>query len=142
MHAGKKTWLGSDRLVIIEREIHNENHIYEAMQFTRELALAHGFSDHLALKLQFAAEEACTNAYEYGLKQPDNTIQFTWKVNEESMEMFVRQTGGNFTLILDEEINYGDRGRGLSLIMHAVDNAEVRKNKDYIELYMKKAKGV
>lgn len=125
----------------IEKEISSEDGIYNAIKLTEKLALDHGFSFRDAMKLQLVTEEACTNSFEYCLRENIPSFSVKWKLAEGSAEITVRQRGCVFPLAQREETGLGLRGRGITLILNLMDKVEVREDSEYVELYMRKRKG-
>lgn len=121
-----------------EREIKNEDDIFEAMKYTELLAYQQSFNINEIMKLQLVTEEACTNAYEYSVKHGKQSFKIQWLVTPEFFEMVIVQEGQVFPLVQRDEVNKGLRGRGITLILNLMDVVEVRENNNFVELYMRK----
>lgn len=126
----------------MEKEIFTLDDIYEAMMQSRDLAVEQGFSYNSVLKIQLATEEACTNAYEYSRNRNQASCAVKWKASPDYLEVIVRQEGAAFSLRQPENVVMGQRGRGITLILNLMDFVEMRENKGFIELIMRKIKGV
>lgn len=112
--------------------------IIKAMLTTKELAEKHQFPLSTIMKLQLVTEEACTNAWEYCLREGISTYMVIWNLTNTSFEIIVRQKGTVFPIVQVKDNQTGLRGRGLTLMMNIMDRIEVRDMGEYIELYMVK----
>ncbi|USB31748.1 ATP-binding protein [Paenibacillus sp. YPG26] len=123
------------------KDIKSKDDIADAMEITANLARKCGCSYPQTLKLQLVTEEACMNAYEYCQEQTHSSFQICWSFRNKKFEIVVRQTGGTITLLQKNDVNVGLRGRGLTLILSLLDQVEVRKVNQFVELYMMKEIG-
>lgn len=142
--------LRKERMFFLSSEILHEQvlEIWEiddiliAMERTKDMAIDIGFEENDILQLQLVAEEACTNSYEYVLQERAFPILFILKQDQNYIEIFIKQQGGNlsFENVDDSKTNYSLRGRGLSLIRTIMDECRVTKDEFLTIIYLKKVK--
>lgn len=114
--------------------------IFQAMDITDEIAQETGFLQYDILFLRLVTEEACMNAYEYCQHTEQQGFFISWdKKQEDCLTIFVKHKGKRFNIIpYENEVNQGDRGRGLKLIVNLMDHVHVAENGEYVELIMRK----
>ncbi len=119
-------------------KIQSTDDVMNAMNYTEYLAKSLGFLLEVQLRLCLVTEEALVNAMEYGTTEEQQFVEIKWQSTADSLVMKVKQKGNSFPLEINENINYGSRGRGLQLILSIMDEVWLTAEEDYITLCMKK----
>ncbi|WP_102345041.1 ATP-binding protein [Bacillus sp. Marseille-P3661] len=119
--------------------VKREMDIFQVIELTENIARNMGFRNEETLFLKLVIEEACMNAYEYCQKTDQDVFQVRWSLTSELLDICIKHKGEIFPIAEEpKELNHGNRGRGLQLIKHIMDEVKVMKNGDYVELFMKK----
>ncbi|HUV04820.1 MAG TPA: ATP-binding protein [Armatimonadota bacterium] len=97
-------------------------------QAIHSIAYSLGFSADVAEDIELSVAEALTNALEYGSpEQKTNAIVVVCRIADDKLTIDVRDEGPGFDLPESEcrQDLMDERGRGLRLIYHLMDNVRV-----------------
>jgi serine/threonine-protein kinase RsbW len=119
-------------------KIQSTDDVMNAMNYTEHLAESLGFLLEVQLRLCLVTEEALVNAMEYGTTEEQQFVEIKWQSTANSLVMKVKQKGNSFPLEINENINYGSRGRGLQLILSIMDEVWLTAEEGHITLCMEK----
>lgn len=138
----------NDGMLLNMKKFHSQKHmiieieedVLQAMAYTDYLAGSVGFLPNDQLLLRLVTEEAVVNALEYSVKDEDDAVEIFWNVSNTEFVIYVKQKGPAFTIEERDQMNYGQRGRGLQLIIHIMDEVWLEQEEgNTIILYMKKS---
>ncbi|WCN39782.1 ATP-binding protein [Aneurinibacillus uraniidurans] len=115
--------------------------ICQVLDITGEVARSTGFTDKESLLLCLAAEEACTNAYEYMTENGQGNFHIYWRVFPDRLVMEVTEPGDCFSITLRQETNDQPRGRGIQLILSIMDEVRLNFTQSSLSVVMEKRKG-
>jgi serine/threonine-protein kinase RsbW len=118
--------------------ISSKEDIMAALEMTKEMAKAADFTEMDSIFLRIATEEACMNAYEHSRGQNDRSIEVTWVITSDSIEISVSQKGGAFEIAALEDPGVRLRGRGLALIWGIMDEVKLIVAECYVTFWMRK----
>ncbi|WP_167568911.1 ATP-binding protein [Brevibacillus migulae] len=126
-------------MVLIKKRIFNEADIWDAMAQTERIAREMAFPASEILYLRLVTEEACTNAFEHYSSVQTLPYEVRWQIHPDRLEIMIRECGQLFSLPAGGTLNPQSlRGRGLPLILHLMDEVNVRQEETYIEFTMRK----
>ncbi|RUL50498.1 ATP-binding protein [Lysinibacillus antri] len=117
-------------------EIKTENDVLKAMEHTSEIANKLGCLPNEQILLSLVTEESLVNALEYG---EDDLVKMYWACSDKELEICIKQKGKMYKIEKSDQLNYGNRGRGLQLILNIMNEVWLeQEEEDNIALYMKK----
>ncbi|BAU29919.1 serine/threonine-protein kinase RsbW [Aneurinibacillus soli] len=114
--------------------------ICQVLDITGEVARSAGFTSKESLLLCLAAEEACTNAYEYITQNGQENFHMYWMIFPDRLVMEVTEPGDCFSITLRQETNDQSRGRGIQLILNIMDEVRLNFTKSSLSVVMEKRK--
>jgi serine/threonine-protein kinase RsbW len=120
-------------------KIESEEDVLRAMECTDHLAQSLGYLSNEQLLLRLVTEEAVVNALEYSAKDEQHVVEINWSISNKEFVISVQQPGIFFNINKNKEINYGQRGRGVQLILNIMDEVWLEQEEvDTITLHMRK----
>ena len=119
--------------------VKTEGDIVQSIEITEQLAINVGFDEKDQLFLKLVTEEACMNSFEYIQANGIEHFEICWIKEEGYLKILLKQKGKKFNLHFSDNVNKGERGRGLKLIFGLVDRVLLTEQDEYVTFSMEKS---
>lgn len=113
-------------------QITTEENVLQAIEYTRQLSESLGYSTTEQVLFSLVTEEALVNALEHCGQRDETNITIYWCTLQKSFEIAVTQPGAMFYLEKQKDVNTGNRGRGLQLILNIMDDVWLERQEGNI----------